>query len=274
MVQVAGRGSTPRATTIERNQPLHGLGIRLWCIVDPSQSSSVGLRGDSRVQVHFDPFQRVMMVFSIFSLMLSLALLVAPSRGLSFVPKLSSSALPRRRRFRLPVSAIRGGSSSDDLSAPGSDSSISLPNSFIAPAIPDSPQDIPLPRETMETGSLVSPPTPPVVVSEEEILRKSFLGPNASPPGYLRRKFPDFPWHRVPNWLTYFRCVAIPLFVGVFYRPHSNIAASCLFAVASATDFLDGYLARKWDIASAFGAFLDPVVSGALLLYLPMGCLP
>mmetsp|Transcript_11963 Transcript_11963/g.34598 ORF Transcript_11963/g.34598 Transcript_11963/m.34598 type:complete len:343 (+) Transcript_11963:156-1184(+) len=97
------------------------------------------------------------------------------------------------------------------------------------------------------------------------------LGPNAPPPGLLRRTFPSFPWHRLPDWLTYTRCIAIPLLMGLFYVPHSNIATGWLFALASFTDWLDGYLARRWDISSAFGAFLDPVsdklmVSTALIL--------
>lgn len=206
------------------------------------------------------------MAFSMFSqsVLLLLVLLMAPSMGSSFVAKLSLSSRCRQGRFRqlLPLSTIRGGSSSDELNVPGSESTIPLQNSLIPPSIPESPPGVSLP--------LVSPTAASVVVSEVGISQKNFLGPNASPPGFLRTKFPDFPWHLVPNWLTYFRCLAVPLFVGVFYRPHSNIAASCLFAVASATDFLDGYLARKWDVTSAFGAFLDPIVSAARLLFWPV----
>lgn len=207
----------------------------------------------------------------IFAMILSLALLMAPSMGSSFVPKLSSSERYQRGRFRLQVPVIRGGSNNDELSIPGNDSTVPLSNSVIPPTISESSPDVSVRAETLETGNSISPPTEPVVVSEEAFLRRSSLGPNASPPGFLRQKYPDFPWHLVPNWLTYFRCVAIPLFVGVFYRPESNVAASGLFAVASATDFLDGYLARKWDVTSAFGAFLDPVadklmVSTSLIL--------
>lgn len=99
------------------------------------------------------------------------------------------------------------------------------------------------------------------------------MGPNASPPGFLRRILPSFPWHALPNLLTYLRCLAIPLFVCTFYWSDelAHVWTSTLFAVASLTDFLDGYLARRWDITSAFGAFLDPVadklmVSTALVL--------
>jgi CDP-diacylglycerol--glycerol-3-phosphate 3-phosphatidyltransferase len=97
------------------------------------------------------------------------------------------------------------------------------------------------------------------------------LGPNARPPGWLRRKFPTFPWHRLPNMLTYARCAAIPGLMALFYAPGRHVESGILFALASLTDWLDGYLARTWDIASPFGAFLDPVadkltVSTALLL--------
>ena len=70
----------------------------------------------------------------------------------------------------------------------------------------------------------------------------------------------------LPNALTWMRIVMIPLFVGVFYFPPSwltlteqNLVATVLFTVAALTDLLDGYLARKLNQVSAFGAFLDPV---------------
>jgi hypothetical protein len=83
------------------------------------------------------------------------------------------------------------------------------------------------------------------------------------PPGLLRRTFARFPWHRLPDWLTYVRCMAIPALVYLFYLPTSSGAyragvSSLLFASASFTDWLDGYLARRWEITSSFGAFLDP----------------
>jgi CDP-alcohol phosphatidyltransferase len=236
------------------------------------QCSQLGIRLWVRIACHEKiapaTVRSSVMAFYLYAMMLSLALLMAPSMGSSFVPKVSSSERYQRGRFRLPVLVlmIRGGSNNDALSKPGNDSAVPLSNSLIAPTISESPPDVSFPAETLETENLVSPLTNPVDVSEEAVLRRSFLGPNASSPGILRRKFPDFPWHLVPNWLTFFRCLAIPLFVGVFYLPHSNVAASGLFAVASATDFLDGYLARKWDVTSAFGAFLDPVVSTAFVL--------
>ena len=116
----------------------------------------------------------------------------------------------------------------------------------------------------------VPPSSPPAV--DSILPSTSMLGPNAPPPGFLRKTFPSFPWYRVPNILTYIRCLAIPLLVGLFYyKPNTNLATGILFAVASATDYLDGYLARRWDISSNFGAFLDPVadklmVSTSLIL--------
>jgi len=62
------------------------------------------------------------------------------------------------------------------------------------------------------------------------------------------------------------RIVLIPLFVGVFYLPQDglslpqqNLAATIIFVIAAVTDWFDGWLARKLDQTSAFGAFLDPV---------------
>jgi len=65
----------------------------------------------------------------------------------------------------------------------------------------------------------------------------------------------------VPNSLTFFRIALLPVFVVVFYLPFSwvNIAATAIFGLAALTDWLDGYLARRLDQTSAFGAFLDPV---------------
>jgi len=70
----------------------------------------------------------------------------------------------------------------------------------------------------------------------------------------------------IPNLLTWLRILAIPLVVGVFYLPDAwlaahekNQAATVLFVLAALTDWLDGWLARKLNQQSAFGAFLDPV---------------
>ena len=70
----------------------------------------------------------------------------------------------------------------------------------------------------------------------------------------------------IPNALTWMRIVMIPLFVGVYYfpstwlaLPQQNLIATVIFTIAAITDLLDGYLARKLNQVSAFGAFLDPV---------------
>lgn len=65
----------------------------------------------------------------------------------------------------------------------------------------------------------------------------------------------------LPIWLTLFRLILIPFVAGLLFVPIAefNIAAAILFGVALATDWLDGYLARRWQQTSAFGAFLDPV---------------
>lgn len=66
---------------------------------------------------------------------------------------------------------------------------------------------------------------------------------------------------KIPNILTLLRILLIPVFVLIYYLPYSwaPIATGCIFAVAAVTDWLDGYLARKLNQSSTFGAFLDPV---------------
>ncbi|KQX95670.1 CDP-diacylglycerol--glycerol-3-phosphate 3-phosphatidyltransferase [Massilia sp. Root133] len=82
----------------------------------------------------------------------------------------------------------------------------------------------------------------------------------------------------IPILLTWLRVALIPLVVGVYYLPEHwlhvadrNLASTLVFIVAAITDWFDGYLARRWNQTSAFGAFLDPVadklmVAGALLV--------
>ena len=67
--------------------------------------------------------------------------------------------------------------------------------------------------------------------------------------------------YTLPNILTLFRIASIPVFMAVFLwpSPNANFVAMLIFLVASLTDLLDGYLARKLNQSSHFGAFLDPV---------------
>ncbi|WP_058462327.1 CDP-diacylglycerol--glycerol-3-phosphate 3-phosphatidyltransferase [Legionella adelaidensis] len=71
----------------------------------------------------------------------------------------------------------------------------------------------------------------------------------------------------LPNLLTLLRIVLIPVLVGVFYLPFSwaQGATAIIFALASFTDWLDGYLARRLKQMSPFGAFLDPVADKLLV---------
>jgi cardiolipin synthase len=87
----------------------------------------------------------------------------------------------------------------------------------------------------------------------------------------------------IPILLTWLRVALIPLVVGVFYLPTAwlteyerGLSATIIFVVAALTDWFDGYLARRWNQTSSFGAFLDPVadklmVAGALLLLVELG---
>lgn len=68
----------------------------------------------------------------------------------------------------------------------------------------------------------------------------------------------------LPNLLTLLRIGLIPVFIVVFYAG-ANITAAVIFAVASITDGLDGYLARRLGQISSFGAFLDPVADKLLV---------
>ena len=73
----------------------------------------------------------------------------------------------------------------------------------------------------------------------------------------------------IPTILTWTRIVAIPLIIGVFYLPLSaetrNLVATVMFIVFAWTDWLDGFLARRLNQTSSFGAFLDPVADKFLV---------
>ncbi|CAE7718191.1 pgsA [Symbiodinium sp. CCMP2592] len=80
---------------------------------------------------------------------------------------------------------------------------------------------------------------------------------------------------RLPNALTILRILAVVPVLALFYVPwkHGPVVCSCIFAAASATDWVDGYLARRWKVVSPFGQFLDPVadklLACAVLVLLP-----
>ena len=86
-----------------------------------------------------------------------------------------------------------------------------------------------------------------------------------------------------PLFLTWCRIVAIPLFVAVLYVPEDwipeksrNVISMWIFIAAAVTDWADGYLARKWNQTTSFGAFLDPVadklmVAAALIVLTEKG---
>jgi CDP-diacylglycerol--glycerol-3-phosphate 3-phosphatidyltransferase len=73
-----------------------------------------------------------------------------------------------------------------------------------------------------------------------------------------------------PNLVTMSRILLIPLLIGIYYMPLSgetqNITATALFICAGITDWLDGYLARRLNQMSAFGAFLDPVADKLIVV--------
>ena len=73
----------------------------------------------------------------------------------------------------------------------------------------------------------------------------------------------------IPTLMTLTRIVAIPLIIGLYYLPmdmaQRNLWATVMFVVFALTDWLDGYLARKLNQTSAFGAFLDPVADKFLV---------
>jgi CDP-diacylglycerol--glycerol-3-phosphate 3-phosphatidyltransferase len=87
----------------------------------------------------------------------------------------------------------------------------------------------------------------------------------------------------LPIALTWLRIAMIPLIVGLYYLPQSwmdvplrDTVAAAAFIIAALTDWLDGWLARRWKQTSTFGAFLDPVadklmVCAALLILLDLG---
>lgn len=76
---------------------------------------------------------------------------------------------------------------------------------------------------------------------------------------------------RLPNWLTWARLIAVPIVMVLVYVDDGRDGtargwATVIFGVAAATDFLDGYLARRWHVVSSFGKLADPIADKALVL--------
>lgn len=72
----------------------------------------------------------------------------------------------------------------------------------------------------------------------------------------------------LPNQLTVLRIILIPVFITTFYLPVTwqHELTTSIFILAALTDWLDGYLARRWQMMTAFGAFLDPVADKLLVI--------
>jgi CDP-diacylglycerol--glycerol-3-phosphate 3-phosphatidyltransferase len=197
-------------------------------------------------------------------------LLLSPSVASSFVP-FAGCLKNAQRASLLGVSSkyrMRGGADSHPAGSPvPHQTPVGQGNEVLGDETSSEHAD----KSLNEAGS-----QPPADVGSQSMAavepgEKALLGPKAASPGAIRKTVPGFPWHKLPNWLTYIRCLAIPAVVALFYLPNRHVETGCLFAVASFTDWLDGYLARRWDITSPFGAFLDPVadklmVSTALIL--------
>ncbi len=72
----------------------------------------------------------------------------------------------------------------------------------------------------------------------------------------------------LPNIITLSRILLIPVFVAIYFLPGATtyLWAAFLFGLAALTDWLDGYLARKWGQTTPFGAFLDPVADKLIVV--------
>lgn len=72
----------------------------------------------------------------------------------------------------------------------------------------------------------------------------------------------------LPNKLSIARILMIPVFTALFYLtviPYNYIISACVFALAAFTDFLDGYIARKYNMVTNLGKFLDPIADKVLV---------
>ena len=82
-----------------------------------------------------------------------------------------------------------------------------------------------------------------------------------------------------PNKLTVLRVALVPVYIILMYAFETKIPALIIYIVASLTDFLDGYLARKYNLVSDFGKFMDPLadkllVTSALVIFAEQGMMP
>jgi CDP-diacylglycerol--glycerol-3-phosphate 3-phosphatidyltransferase len=88
----------------------------------------------------------------------------------------------------------------------------------------------------------------------------------------------------LPNKITLFRVILVPVFVVIMLLdkgiiPYQNIVGCVIFCIACISDFFDGYLARKWQLITNFGKFMDPLadkllVCSALILFVELGRIP
>jgi len=85
----------------------------------------------------------------------------------------------------------------------------------------------------------------------------------------------------LPNSLTLFRVACIPVLVILLFFPNklTSFLAALVFGLASISDLLDGFLARRHQLVTTFGKFLDPladklIVSAALIMLIPLGRAP
>jgi CDP-diacylglycerol--glycerol-3-phosphate 3-phosphatidyltransferase len=106
--------------------------------------------------------------------------------------------------------------------------------------------------------------------------------------GLLKKSFDRFPFVmekgaflNFPNRITLFRITIIPALFFLLLSPGRNgsLAIAILFIIAALTDVLDGYLARKYEIVTVMGKFLDPIadkliVNTAMILMIPIGRIP
>lgn len=82
----------------------------------------------------------------------------------------------------------------------------------------------------------------------------------------LGESWGDFVGRRAPNFLTFLRFLLVPVFVYLMYGENRHFWATFVFVIASATDWLDGYLARLYNVESTLGTVLDPLADKILVM--------